>query len=76
MLHLNKVSTKPVAAHGVDTVWQCLTLQDIADVTGGIAKDTKKQDSNDEEVPYLRVANVQRGFLDLREIKKIGRAHV
>ena len=52
-------------------MWQCLTLQDIADVTGGIAKDTKKQDSNDEEVPYLRVANVQRGFLDLREIKTI-----
>ena len=57
--------------NGVDAEWQRLTLQDIADVVGGITKDTKKQDSNDEEVPYLRVANVQRGYLDLREIKTI-----
>lgn len=57
--------------NGVDAEWQRLTLHDIADVVGGITKDTKKQDSNDEEVPYLRVANVQRGYLDLREIKTI-----
>lgn len=57
--------------NGLDAEWERLTLQDIADVVGGVTKDTKKQDLNDEEVPYLRVANVQRGFLDLSEVKTI-----
>jgi Type I restriction modification DNA specificity domain len=40
-------------------------------IVGGITKDSKKQNPMDEELPYLRVANVQRGFLDLSEIKTI-----
>lgn len=51
--------------------WRELTLADIADVQGGITKDSKKQSLSDEEVPYLRVANVQRGYLDLHEMKTI-----
>lgn len=51
--------------------WQEIRLADIADIQGGITKDSKKQSLNDEEVPYLRVANVQRGYLDLDEIKTI-----
>jgi type I restriction enzyme S subunit len=44
----------------------------LADVVGGVAKDTKKQSGADLlEVPYLRVANVQRGRLDLREVATI-----
>lgn len=47
-------------------------LGEIAEVVGGVTKDTKKQsDPTLPEVPYLRVANVQRGYLDLREITKI-----
>ncbi len=55
----------------VTAPWERVTLQDIADVLGGITKDAKKQDPADEEVPYLRVANVQRGYLDLSELKTI-----
>jgi type I restriction enzyme S subunit len=52
--------------------WAWTTLGEIAEVVGGVTKDTKKQsDPNLPEVPYLRVANVQRGYLDLREITKI-----
>lgn len=51
--------------------WRASRLEDIAEIVGGITKDSKKQDPTDEELPYLRVANVQRGFLDLREIKTI-----
>jgi restriction endonuclease S subunit len=52
--------------------WAWTTLGEIAEVVGGITKDTKKQsDPVLPEVPYLRVANVQRGYLDLREITKI-----
>ena len=52
--------------------WIWTTLGEIADVVGGVTKDSKKQsDPNLPQVPYLRVANVQRGYLDLREIAKI-----
>jgi type I restriction enzyme, S subunit len=51
--------------------WREVVLSDIADVIGGVTKDAKKQSMEDEEVPYLRVANVQRGYLDLNEVKTI-----
>jgi len=42
------------------------TLGQIAEIVGGVTKDKKKEDDDSLlEVPYLRVANVQRGFLDL-----------
>lgn len=52
--------------------WAWTTLEAIADIVGGVTKD-KKKDSlpGVREVPYLRVANVQRGFIDLTEIKTI-----
>jgi len=51
--------------------WRWVTLGEISDVKGGITKDSKKQESAFIELPYLRVANVQRYFLDLNEIKTI-----
>ena len=58
-------------ANGLPFRWRSVLLQDIADVQGGVTKDAKKQSSADEEVPYLRVANVQRGYIDLSEVKTI-----
>lgn len=52
--------------------WTWATLEAIADVVGGITKDQKKANQPGmRQVPYLRVANVQRGFLDLSEMKPI-----
>lgn len=52
--------------------WRWHRLQEVADVVGGVTKDAAKQaDPNFVEVPYLRVANVQRGRLDLRVISRI-----
>lgn len=53
------------------STWTKQRLKDIAGVIGGITKDSKKQNVEDEELPYLRVANVQRGYLDLSEMKTI-----
>ncbi|MFC3864931.1 restriction endonuclease subunit S [Alcaligenes aquatilis] len=50
--------------------WSCCLLQDVAVIQTGIAKNGKIT-GNLIEVPYLRVANVQDGYLDLREIKTI-----
>lgn len=51
--------------------WEWVRLDDIALVKGGITKDQKRRFSNGRKVPYLRVANVQRGYLDLSEITEI-----
>lgn len=51
--------------------WKSATLGEIAEVIGGITKDSSRQSEEGEDLPYLRVANVQRGYLDLEEIKLI-----
>lgn len=57
---------------GIPDGWAWVRLADIAEIESGITKDQKKANGNDlREVPYLRVANVQRGFLDLAQVKTI-----
>jgi type I restriction enzyme S subunit len=51
--------------------WAWTTLDTIAEIKGGITKDQKRKPSGARAVPYLRVANVQRGYLDLSEMKEI-----
>ncbi len=52
--------------------WAWATLDGISAIKGGIAKDQKRKfDGPARSVPYLRVANVQRGYLDLSEVKNI-----
>lgn len=52
--------------------WSWRRLGDLATVVGGVTKDAKKQsDPVMVEVPYLRVANVQRGRLDLSSVSRI-----
>jgi len=52
--------------------WRWRRLGEIADVVGGVTKDSKKQgDPTYVEVPYLRVANVQRGELLLDNVTTI-----
>ena len=52
--------------------WTWTTLGEIADLKGGVTKDSKREaDPDYVEYPYLRVANVQRGFLDLAAVTTI-----
>ena len=51
--------------------WVWARLDSIAALKGGITVDSKRQDPTARAVPYLRVANVQRGYLDLTEVKSI-----
>lgn len=52
--------------------WTWCNLQMIAELKGGITKGQKRKPGEKvRSVPYLRVANVQRGFFDLREVKEI-----
>jgi len=51
--------------------WIWVSLDSVAEVAGGITVDRKRSADGCDEVPYLRVANVQRGYLDLDEVKTI-----
>lgn len=51
--------------------WEWSSLGAIGEVVGGVTVDKKRRPNNPVTVPYLRVANVQRGYLDLSEIKSI-----
>ena len=52
--------------------WDSMTLGEISEIQGGIQVGKKRPaDVELVEVPYLRVANVQRGWLNLDEIKTI-----
>ncbi len=52
--------------------WVWASLDMLGEIASGVAKGTKRDaDVPVREVPYLRVANVQRGFLDLSEVKTI-----
>lgn len=52
--------------------WFWSRLGAVADVVGGVTKDAKKQaDPSYIDVPYLRVANVQRGHLMLDDVTNI-----
>lgn len=52
--------------------WVWASLDMLGDIASGVAKGTKRNaDIPVREVPYLRVANVQRGYLDLSEVKTI-----
>ncbi|CAN5672163.1 hypothetical protein BH18ACT6_BH18ACT6_21970 [soil metagenome] len=56
----------------VDATWPTVSLGNAGDVVGGITKDSQRESRSDAiEIPYLRVANVQRGYLDLSEVKTI-----
>ena len=51
--------------------WRWVKLDDIADIIGGVTKGRKLNGKTTITLPYLRVANVQRGRLDLDVMKEI-----
>jgi type I restriction enzyme, S subunit len=51
--------------------WEIVSLDECSFVQTGAAKGRKLDETEIVEVPYLRVANVQDGHLDLAEIKTI-----
>lgn len=51
--------------------WKQQILGNLSDIRGGVTKGRKLNGKSTIFLPYLRVANVQDGFLDLREVKKI-----
>lgn len=51
--------------------WEWSRLDEITKIVGGITVDNKRLVVKGRPIPYLRVANVQRGYIDLSEVKTI-----
>ncbi|WP_082108893.1 restriction endonuclease subunit S [Azospirillum thiophilum] len=51
--------------------WRIVRLKFVAEVQGGVAKGREIENSDAIDVPYLRVTNVQDGYLDLDDIATI-----
>ncbi len=51
--------------------WSWVSLAQIAFVSGGLTVDAKRKPVDPVDVPYMRVANVQRGHLDLSVMKVV-----
>jgi type I restriction enzyme S subunit len=55
----------------IPSEWGYLRLEAISNIQGGITVDAKRKPDETTLLPYLRVANVQRGYLDLSKMKDI-----
>ncbi|WP_443114740.1 restriction endonuclease subunit S [Herbaspirillum seropedicae] len=55
--------------------WAVRKLGSMARIVSGVTLGSKQSISSGLEVPYLRVANVQDGYLDLTEIKTVSVTH-
>lgn len=51
--------------------WSWASLAQIAYVSGGLTVDAKRKPVDPIELPYMRVANVQRGHLNLEAMKTV-----
>ena len=67
----DKVALKETDFGPVPADWPTAPLSCCSIVQTGVAKGKKLDGEDTITMPYLRVANVQDGFLDLREMKEI-----
>lgn len=51
--------------------WKIIPLASVAEIRTGLAKSNQRKSIDPVQMPYLRVANVQDGHLDLSEMKTI-----
>ncbi|CDT71261.1 Type-1 restriction enzyme EcoEI specificity protein [Vibrio coralliirubri] len=51
--------------------WEWCRFEDVVDIQSGITKGRKLVNRELKTIPYLSVANVQRGFLNLANVKEI-----
>lgn len=66
-----KLSGKEIKEDNLPEGWKRVNLKEICKIAGGVTKGKDFKGKETIHLPYLRVANVQDGYLDLKEIKTI-----
>ena len=51
--------------------WSIRPLREVADIGSGLTINRSRTKENPVKIPYLRVANVQDGYLDLEKVKTV-----
>ncbi|WP_437998205.1 restriction endonuclease subunit S [Sorangium sp. So ce185] len=70
--HEEQASDAAAEAANIPAGWAYTSLGTVAELKGGITKGQKRRwDEPVRTVPYLRVANVQRGHIDLSDVSEI-----
>jgi type I restriction enzyme, S subunit len=69
--YLVKTKLKKTEAGLIPCDWDFVRLTQVAEVRGGVAKNANVAIADPIEVAYLRVANVQDGYLDLADVSAI-----
>jgi type I restriction enzyme S subunit len=67
-------ATKPIDNSALPELpegWAWASLGEIGEIVGGATVDQKRKPTDPVTIPYLRVANVQRGHVDLSRVKSI-----
>ena len=73
--------TAPMKDSGIDWLgvipahWELKRLKQVAQVRGGVAKGRDLRSRDTLSLPYIRVANVQDGYLNLEDVANIVIAH-
>jgi type I restriction enzyme, S subunit len=65
------LSIKHEAPYRLAKGWLWVKFEDIVEISSGVTKGRKLNSREIVNLPYLRVANVQRGYLDLEIMKEI-----
>jgi len=55
----------------VPCAWRVIQLREVADIASGVTLGRNLDWAGTMELPYLRVANVQDGYLDLADVKTV-----
>lgn len=66
-----KLTNKKVKEGELPKGWKWVKLNAVCKIIGGVTKGKDLKGKASIHLPYLRVANVQDGYLDLRQIKTI-----
>ena len=66
-----KLTNKKVKEGELPKGWKWVKLNEACKIIGGVTKGRDLKGKTSIQLPYLRVANVQDGYLDLRQIKTI-----
>lgn len=67
--HTHQFKDSPLGR--IPAEWEIVRLGNISHISSGVTLGKYCNDPNSIELPYLRVANVQDGYLDLSEVKVI-----
>src|SRR5437016_4299667 len=64
-------TSRPASPEGDRSAWTIHALKDVSTIASGVTLGRRPHAVDGREIPYLRVANVKDGYLDLSDVSTI-----